>query len=177
MMRAGHAIIRDHYNMKHLTSCGFLIRSKDKYLLCHPSNLRTGTAAGDRGWGLPKGKLDSPDEDMFDCAVRETKEETTIDLDLPVFESVLTTAGPIYTTEYLTTFQGEQVRKTVNIFYAYEKDGIMQNLILSCPTMVEGTNIPEMDDFRWVTREEALKMVTRSMRDLFENLDTYVRYP
>ena len=65
--------------MEHFISCGFLIQSKDKFLLCHPSNLRIGKLAGDRGWGLPKGKLDDG-EDHWECALRETQEETNLDL-------------------------------------------------------------------------------------------------
>lgn len=161
--------------MKHLTSCGFLIQSKDKFLLCHPSNLRVGKLAGDKGWGLPKGKLD-PGEQEIDCAIRETKEETNIDIKDPICDDLLICFGPVYTTEYVTTFEGEKVTKTVKIFYAYDGKGVLQTLPLSCPTLVPGTNIPEMDDFRWVTRQEALKMCFHSMRDLFENLETYVPF-
>lgn len=159
--------------MKHLTSCGFLIQSLDKYLLCHPSNLRVGAKAGDKGWGLPKGKVDNETESLLSCALRETKEETN--LDLVLFTNITVSPNPIFSTSYLTNFNGERVSKTIQIFFALDKDGILQKQPLSCPTMVEGTNIPEMDDFRWVTKVEAKKICTHSLKDLFENVEQYTR--
>lgn len=157
--------------MKHFVSCGFLIQSKDKILLCHPSNLRVGINKGDQGWGLPKGKTDK-DESKLDCAIRETREETSINLDAEE-TGFFISFDPVYTTGYVTTFQGEQITKEVHIFYAFDPKGVLQDSPLSCPSLVEGTQIPEMDDFRWVTKEEALKICSRSLRPLFEDLETY----
>jgi 8-oxo-dGTP pyrophosphatase MutT (NUDIX family) len=160
--------------MKSITSCGFLIRSVDKYLLCHPSNLRVGLLTGDRGWGLPKGKLDGEDVSMIDCAIREVREETSLNL-LGFPLSATLTNDPIFVTSYLTRFQGERVSKTIHVFFAHDIDGVLQKQKLSCPSLIEGTNIPEMDDFRWVTKEEAKKICARSLKDLFENVEEYTK--
>lgn len=162
--------------MEHFVSCGFLIQSKDKFLLCHPSNLRVGKLEGDKGWGLPKGKIDEG-EDRWECALRETKEETNLDLlALSNGSSYPLTIGQtvVYGTEYLTKHQGQQIRKTICIFHAKEDSGFLQTLPISCPSLVENTNIPEMDDFRWVTRQEATKMVTRSILPLFTDMSRFV---
>lgn len=37
---------------------------------------------GDQGWWLPGGLVDPPDEDFITAAIRETKEEALIDVDL-----------------------------------------------------------------------------------------------
>lgn len=162
--------------MQHFISCGFLIQSKDRFLLCHPSNLRVGKLKGDQGWGLPKGKVDSPEESKYKCALRETKEETGLDL-ITLQErgyKIDISETPVYNVEYLTHHQGEQISKEIHIFHAVEKSGSLQNEYINCPSLVENTNIPEMDDFRWVTAEEARRICTRSLKDLFENIEYYI---
>jgi 8-oxo-dGTP pyrophosphatase MutT (NUDIX family) len=161
--------------MNHFISCGFLIQSADRFLLCHPSNLQIGKLKGDQGWGLPKGKLDSPEESRYKCALRETKEETNLDLVALQERGYKINICPtaIYNVEYLSHHQGDRISKEVHIFHAVEESGMLQDEPVSCPSLVEGTTIPEMDDFRWVTAEEARRICTRSLKDLFENIVYY----
>lgn len=161
--------------MKHFDSCGFLIQSLDKYLLCHPSNLCSDTNNIDKSWGLPKGKLNSENEEKINCALRETFEETNINL--LHFPNIKFSTLPIFTNSYLTQFQGERVSKTIFIFHANDIDGVLQRQTLSCPSLIENTKIPEMDNFRWVIKEEAKEICTHSLKDLFENLELYTKSP
>jgi len=59
-----------------LISAGFLIQSKDKYLLGHASG-----RGMTKGWGIPKGKQDKG-ETLLETAIRETFEETALPLQL-----------------------------------------------------------------------------------------------
>ncbi len=155
--------------MEHFTSCGFLIQSGDKFLFCHPSNLREGNHIGDQGWGIPKGKMDAG-ENQFETALRETAEETN--LRLVMFPDVKFKLEVFYTTEYLTKFRGNPITKTLIVFHAHEETGILQQQALSCPSLVENTNIPEMDDFRWVTLSDARKICAKSMKGLIDHAET-----
>jgi len=158
--------------LEHFVSCGFLIRSKDKFLFCHPSNLREGVYTGDQGWGIPKGKMDDG-EDQFETALRETAEETN--LRLVVFPQVKFKLEVFYTTEYLTRFKGKPITKTLVVFYAHEDEGVLQEQPLSCPSLVDGTNIPEMDDFRWVTLSDAKKICAKSMKGFIEHAESVLK--
>lgn len=69
---------------------GVLIFNKNKILLGHrvSSSMDTGGIYEPDSWCLPGGKQDY-NETIFECAIRETKEETNLDIsDLEVFNAM-----------------------------------------------------------------------------------------
>ena len=92
--------------------------------------------AGDRGWWLPGGLVDPP-ENFFQAAIRETVEEAGIDVELK----------GILRMEY--NIKGENYQRMKVVFYAEPKDENQKP-----------KSIPdyESDEARWVTLEELLKL-------------------
>ena len=61
-----------------INSVGFVILYNKKILLSHPRK------QGDNTWGIAKGKVES-DETYLDCAIRETREEIGLDININLF--------------------------------------------------------------------------------------------
>jgi len=91
---------------------------------------------GNRGWWLPGGLVDPP-ENFFQAAIRETQEEAGIDVDLK----------GILRMEY--NIQGDNYQRMKVIFYAEPKDPNQK------PKSVPDA---ESDEARWVTLDELLKL-------------------
>jgi 8-oxo-dGTP pyrophosphatase MutT (NUDIX family) len=148
--------------MRTVVSAGVLIQSGDKYLLCHA----TGHGA-DKGWGLPKGRVDAGESDE-QAAVRETQEECG--LDIPVDR-----IKPLTQTKYRSWDGTEKVMKLLKVF-SHKGDESLQNQKLVCSTYFnpkpENPNVklPEVDGFKWVTAEEGKTQAMKSIKSLFDLL-------
>ncbi len=155
---------------KTVISAGFLIRStNDKYLIVRPSS-KTGTTGG---WGIPKGKRD-PGEAIINAAIREVFEETDLRIqDNPEIEFE---SQPFYHYEVETNEYRKQAKfkKQVYVFRAYCTDKI-EKFPFKCTSMLE-CGKPEVDEFEWVTLEEAYDKVVKSQKGIFKFLITYKNY-
>lgn len=147
--------------MRHVESAGILIKSGDKFLLCHASNLKP-----DQGWGIPKGRRDDG-ESLVETACRETFEECGLEIDS-------TQIRPIYQSNYRSNDELGSHRKTLHVFL-FECDEQIQKQPLTCstfftPRWAENSNvkIPEVDNFKWVTIEEAKSLAMKSIKSVFD---------
>ena len=128
-------------------------------MLGHPTEL-TGTT---NGWGILKGKVDG-DEYLASAALREFKEESNIDLTVPPYSY-----GMVYAHRPFFKFDVGN-KKTVYVFWFLDTAGTVFKANLSCPSLVTGTDKPEIDKYLWVTSEEAQVLVADSQKELFEQV-------
>ena len=148
--------------MSKVISAGILLECEGKFLLGHPTEL-TGTT---HGWGILKGKLDKK-EPLIVAALREFEEKSG--LNLLMYPGVHFIARPFY------SYRVGSKEVFVFWFTCTPSNGIMK-LKLQCPSLVEGTTKPEIDDYKWVDVDEAIKMVTDSQKDLFKTVKQLTRY-
>ena len=123
----------------------FIVNSDKKVLICHPTNHPADF------WSIPKGKVETGEE-LIDAAIRETFEETNIDL--KEFQFMANMSPLTYTHK----------KKVLNPFIWYEEANPAFNtrdFELKCNSNVpeERGGFPEMDDYRWVSFEEAKRLL------------------
>jgi 8-oxo-dGTP pyrophosphatase MutT (NUDIX family) len=139
-------------------SAGILLEHDGKFLIGHPTEMYGTT----NGWGILKGKMDKG-ETLYEAALREFKEESNLNLlALPYALDCWFFPRPFY------SYQVKN--KTVYVFWVIDKTGIAFNSRMSCPSIIEGTDKPEIDAYKWVTPDEAIKIVAESQIDLFQTV-------
>ena len=89
-------------------------------------------------WTLPKGKIE-PDERPEDCALREVREETGLEVEI---------VRPIGVIDYWFAVPGERVHKLVHFFLMRPRGGDVSQ------------HDHEYDDVRWVPVTEARRLLT-----------------
>jgi 8-oxo-dGTP pyrophosphatase MutT (NUDIX family) len=124
-----------------------IIRKNGELLICHPTN-----HAKDF-WSIPKGKVDK-DETMLDAALRETYEETNIDL--------VNMKG--FVTHYLGSKTYLHKKKRIYCFAFIESQDSVINwsdIDIKCMSNVpiERGGFPEMDDYIWTTLNDAKSLL------------------
>ena len=149
--------------MRNITSAGVLVKSGDKVLLCHATGQKD-----NRGWGLPKGRVDVGESDS-QAAVRETFEECG----LRISENDIT---PLTQVEYRSNDENGPVFKTLKIFL-HDGNEDLQKTSLVCTSYFspywkdnKNVKIPEIDKFKWVTPDEAKTSSMKSIRKIFDLL-------
>ena len=139
-------------------SCGLLIHyvPNDEYLLCRTTSI----GSIEKRWTVPKGITEEGESDI-QCAIRETKEETG--LDLSNFMAYFGDAK-VMTTKY----------KIMHIFPLHTDNEWIYNFPFRCDSLIyeskipELNGLPEVDLFEWMPREKAKMMIFQSMEPLFE---------
>lgn len=125
----------------------FLIRKDNKFLVGHPTNHKPNF------WSIPKGRLDE-NEKPLEAAVRETFEETNADVSN---WQVIYTLSPV---EY------KRMKKTLHPFVLFEVENSIDfnKFELKCNSFVPESHggFPEMDDFKWITLDEAHELLHES---------------
>lgn len=147
-------------------AAGFLIRSINKlYLLGHVTQPDSYVFnPKDRLWTIPKGVINEG-ERLIDCALRETKEETGIDLP-SIFNPFDYSIQPKYT---ITT-----KHKVNYIFEFWDTYGTLLDKSIKCESLIENKRFPymngkpEIDMFIWVNKEQASQLIQDSLKGLFE---------
>ena len=119
----------------------FLVNKDGKLLVCHPTN-----HAADF-WSIPKGKVEDGEE-LIDAAIRETYEETNIDLS--------TCKGIIG----LEMVNYKHKKKALYPFVALERNNSTldwNGFDIKCNSNVpeDRGGFPEMDAYKWVSLDEA----------------------
>lgn len=116
----------------------FIVRKNGELLICHPTN-----HAKDF-WSIPKGKIEEG-ESMLEAAIRETYEETNINLnELSNFKAI-----------YLGNAEYSHRKKELFAFAYFEMDESVLNwddVVIQCNSNVaeDRGGFPEMDDYIWV---------------------------
>lgn len=135
-------------------SCGFIIESEGQYLMCHP----TGRPFKNGVWDIPKGKKEK-NESKLKAALRETKEETGLQLSL--------SKGGHF---FIGDFNYSNRKKKLSVFYFKSKECLI-NKKLVCETKVEGKDFFEHDDFKWVSFQEAINLSHKTLKKAFKELE------
>lgn len=132
--------------MKQIITSGiFIVNKNNEVLICHPTN------HAPTFWSIPKGIVENG-EMILDAAIRETFEETNIDF---------TKANGL---KELESIEYKKGKKRLYPFLAWEPAiyGIDWNSFdIKCNSFVpvEKGGFPEMDDYKWVTIDEAIGLV------------------
>jgi len=119
----------------------FLVNKEKQILICHPTNHPADV------WSIPKGKIENGEE-ALDAAIRETYEETNIDLhDVSHFT-------PLEIQTY------SHKKKSLSGFLVLETENLLidfDSFELKCNSNVPKARggFPEMDDYAWVDIEIA----------------------
>lgn len=123
----------------------FLVNNKKEVLICHPTNHPVDV------WSIPKGKVEKGEEPV-DAAIRETYEETNVDL----------TNGESFITLELQTYNHK--KKAIQAYLVLETKNPsidFNSFDFKCNSNVPEIQggFPEMDDFMWVDFETAKKLL------------------
>jgi 8-oxo-dGTP pyrophosphatase MutT (NUDIX family) len=137
-------------------TCGIIIKdSTNRILICRPHGIK-----GLFGWTIPKGKCEG-EETTLEAALRETKEETGMDV-----------------SGYPIEFLGERIyshKKKRLVCYYIELDFAILTERLTCSTFSEHGN-PEIDHYEMVDIGEAIMRVHETqaffIKKLYEKIRT-----
>jgi 8-oxo-dGTP pyrophosphatase MutT (NUDIX family) len=144
------------YNVNSISKLDFYIKRKNKFEASFVSDngkrlrsLISNTKNNELIWEIPKGRKNRK-ETVLDCAIREFKEETSVDIDMytimfnikPIVESYVS-ANVKYVHNYYTAYTSKTFDPTVSFSY--------------------DTQISEIDSIRWVNLNE-IKFIDHSGR-------------
>ena len=131
---------------KTIASGLFIVRKDKKLLICHPTNHPADF------YSIPKGKVED-DEIFLEAAIRETYEETNLDLS----KTIDFTIYPLKSVNY------KHKKKILYPFlYLENKNSSFDwSVEFKCNSNVteERGGFPEMDGYKWVTLDEASKVL------------------
>lgn len=138
----------------------FLIRKDDKILICHPTNHKPTM------WSIPKGKLDG-DETALSAAIRETFEETNIDLSEHKIMIELEPVNYGHKKKILYPFI---IHEHVNTHLNWD------SWVIKCNSNVpeERGGFPEMDDYKWVTISEARTLLHETQVACLDDIEAFI---
>lgn len=136
---------KDKIMAKTIAAGIFLVNKDGKLLVCHPTN------HDPNFWSIPKGKVENG-EYYLDAAIRETFEETNIQL---TFAKNLIKLEP-------QTYSHK--KKIIYPYVIFERDNLhlsWSTFDIKCNSNVpeDRGGFPEMDDYKWVTFDEATIML------------------
>jgi ADP-ribose pyrophosphatase YjhB (NUDIX family) len=135
--------------MKKTIAAGvFIVRKDGSLLVCHPTNHKPDF------WSIPKGKVEEGEE-FVDAAIRETYEECNVDLS--GCKGIVALEAVNYTHN----------KKILHPFLILERNASNLNwdsFELKCNSFVseDRGGFPEMDDFKFVTINEAKLLLHES---------------
>lgn len=121
----------------------FIIKKDGNLLVCHPTNHKADF------WSIPKGKVEEG-ETMLEAAIRETYEETNLDLtdshDFDIYELNPVNYGHRKKIIHPFLFL-ESVKSTI--------DWKTTEIKCNSNVPIERGGFPEMDDYKWVSLDDA----------------------
>jgi 8-oxo-dGTP pyrophosphatase MutT (NUDIX family) len=139
----------------------FLVRKNGTLLICHPTNHKPDF------WSIPKGKLDE-NETPLAAAIRETFEESNI--------SLLFNEKNIIALEPVN--YGHK-KKMLYPFVFFESMSVVldwDNFDIKCNSNVplDRGGFPEMDDYKWVTIEEARPLLHETQAACLDKIKSLI---
>jgi 8-oxo-dGTP pyrophosphatase MutT (NUDIX family) len=132
-------------------TCGILIKCGKRYLIVHESNEWAPLLSEDDNWGIPKGARDEDDGGDKEAAIRETFEETGIDL-----------KNKRDFVKKLVEYPSKKNDK-VYVIFSYEDSSMeLMNHKFYCKTekSINGVLSPEIDSYYWATKKEVEKYLS-----------------
>lgn len=119
----------------------FLVGKDNKLLVCHPTNHKPDF------WSIPKGKVEE-NETLINAAIRETYEETNIDL---------SSCNSLIELEAVNYGHKKKILHPFLCLQRNNSDVKWDEFVIKCNSNVPENRggFPEMDDYKWVTIEEA----------------------
>lgn len=137
----------------------FLVRTNGTVLICHPTNHKPDF------FSIPKGKIEDG-ESPAEAAIRETFEETNIDL-----------AGCTMVALEMVNYQSK--KKALHPFIVFEHENRLLNwdcFDLKCNSFVpeDKGGFPEMDGYKWVTLDEAIPLLHETQSVCIEKIKTHL---
>lgn len=141
-----------------ITSCGLVIKSENKILVCHPYG-RTGDAV----WDIPKG-IKFQDESDLETAYREAKEEVGLNL--------IDCDGDV---SFIGRFKYYGKPKEL-VAFLLEADKDLTKISLQCMSFIDDGPLkgkPEHDGFKWVGIEQAIKMTHKTVSKVLQKVAEY----
>lgn len=135
-----------------ITSCGCIIVHENKILICRPR-------WDSEEWNIPKGKMNDDETSYLATAIRETKEECNIDINV---NKRIETIGLV---PYLK-------KKNLYLFLVEIKT-IPEIKCNSFYKSNEGFK-PEMIDYKWIDIDEYDKYLGRGLKNVFDLIKEHV---
>lgn len=136
--------------MAKVTSCGIIVKSKSKYLICRATFSKDNK--GREVWGFTKGKIEDGETER-QAAIRETFEES----------------GLLFQEDEIIFFHKYSTNRKNFVFFLANKDDLDLTK-LHCSTNVEGRNYPEIDKYILVNKEDLPKYIHNHMREVVKKL-------
>ncbi len=127
----------------------FIVRKDKRLLICHPTNHKPDF------WSIPKGKAEEG-ETMWEAASRETFEETNIN-----FELLNKDNWTIHELDGVTYGHKKKMIYPFLCLETNESDLSWNDIEIKCNSNVpvDRGGFPEMDDYKWVSIEEARPLI------------------
>jgi len=147
-----------------ITSCGFLIQSLDKYLLCHSTHPKKTAKRYDGRWGISKGGQEK-NETFLETAKRETIEEIGLDVDSFDFKISKNYYSYVYKSK----------KKRLFIYKVLDVKGLLVDFPFHCDSMVDN-EYREIDSFTWVDDKEIKDIIMTSQRPIIDIEEDYWRF-
>jgi ADP-ribose pyrophosphatase YjhB (NUDIX family) len=142
-------------------AAGIIIKCKDgKYLLGKATNHK------EPCWTIFKGCQEDK-ELLRDTAIRETKEESGIDIKSDAFLLDNLTEDPIY------SYHVNSTDKDVYVFMLEDKYGVLDKFQCKCTSFFGEKNIPEITDFQRFSLSELKDKLFPSQLGLIKALKIY----
>ena len=140
----------------------FFINNDNMLMIGHPT--------GHDKWSIPKGKLEKG-ETSYEAALRETWEETNVDLSLSVSQ---------YELDCIRYKHGKKKLKPFIIFEDENRKINSEGFVFKCNSYVGkdskwNPNLPEMDDFKWVSLEEAREILHYTQVECLESITQLIK--
>lgn len=138
----------------------FLINKEQKILICHPTNHPADV------WSIPKGKVEN-EELEIDAALRETYEETNVDLTHVDWLIELDIQTYSHKKKALRPFVVLETKNPSIDFSSFE---------FKCNSNVpkERGGFPEMDDYKWVDVETARKLLHPTQVACLDTIEKFI---
>lgn len=139
----------------------FLVNKDNELLICHPTNHPI------TFWSIPKGKVEDGEE-IIDAAIRETYEECNVNL---TNANSLITLGIVTYTHKKKALQSYLCLETKNPKIDFD------SFDLKCNSNVpeDRGGFPEMDDYMWVSFEDAKDLLHYTQVASLEKIEEIIK--
>ncbi len=138
----------------------FFIRKDYHVLICHPTKHKENV------WSIPKGRIEDG-EDEIDAAVRETFEETNIDVsDWLIIHNLEPAPYP----------SGKKVLYGLALFESQNRFSFdLFDIKCNSNVPLDLGGFPEMDGYKWVPIDEAEKLVHAAQINCLEQIKLIIK--